>query len=119
MNASGSLRPSSVRIGMFCKLGSFEDKRPVVVVEAIEKTRCGCGALAVHVERQGVGVGALQLGQLAPVDDVARQQVALGGEVLQHLHKPRTFSTGNGYEFRRSARREQASRPYCLPTGPE
>jgi hypothetical protein len=29
MKARRILRPSSVRIGMFCKFGSFDDRRPV------------------------------------------------------------------------------------------
>ena len=31
MKARRILRPSSVRTGMFCKFGSFDDNRPVVV----------------------------------------------------------------------------------------
>ena len=39
--------------------------------------------LRVHGRHQGVGIGALQLGQLAPVQDGAGQGVVLG-QVLQH-----------------------------------
>jgi hypothetical protein len=31
MKARRIFRPSSVRTGMFCRLGSFDDSRPVVV----------------------------------------------------------------------------------------
>ena len=41
--------------------------------------------LGMDVAGQRVGVGRFQLGQLPPVDDLARQLVAFGGEVLQHL----------------------------------
>ena len=36
MKASRMRLPSSVRIGIFCRLGSFDDSRPVVVEEPVE-----------------------------------------------------------------------------------
>ena len=44
---------------------------------------------------QVVGIGALQLGQLAPVQQHARQFVALGGQVLQHA-RVRAPGAGGG-----------------------
>ena len=82
--ASRILRPSSVRIGMFCRLGSFEVSRPVEVAAMAE---AGVDAAGVRVDLldQRVGVGARQLLQLAPVEDHARQLVARPRQLLQHL----------------------------------
>ena len=82
MKAARILRPSSVRIGMFCRLGSTEDSRPVVVA-ASENDVWTRPDLRIDVAGQRVGIGRLQLGDLPPFDDPARQLVALLGEVLE------------------------------------
>ena len=57
--------------------------------------------LRIDVAGQRIGVGALQLGELAPVEDHPRQRVALLGQILQHA-------------TRRWTRRRSWS---CLPPG--
>ena len=57
MNASRMRRPSAVRTGMFCRLGSFDASRPVTAV-ACENVVCTrpvraftiCGSLSVYVD---------------------------------------------------------------------
>ena len=69
--------PSSVRIGMFCRLGSFDDSRPV---EAIACAIAGVHAagLGIDLADQRIGIGGFQLLQLPPVEDARRQLVAPG-----------------------------------------
>ncbi len=69
---------------MFCRLGSVDDSRPVAGHRLLERGVHPAGA-GVDLADQRVGVGALQLGQLAPVQHLLRQRVALGGELLQHV----------------------------------
>ena len=75
-------RPSLVRTGMFCKFGSTEESRPVVVggerVGGVHAARLG-----VDIGRQRVGIGALELGEQAPVEHLARQLVAFRGKLLE------------------------------------
>jgi hypothetical protein len=51
---------------------------------------------------QGVGVGRFQLGELAPVDDLARQLVAFGGKIFQQLRRGRPLA-GLGLRAARQA----------------
>ena len=41
--------------------------------------------LRIDIFGQSIGIGALELAELAPVDDLARQFMALGSEILKHL----------------------------------
>jgi hypothetical protein len=45
--------------------------------------------LRVDVPRKRVGVGGFELGQLPPVDDLARQLMSGGSQILQHLGRCR------------------------------
>ena len=76
-------RPSSVRTGMFCRFGSLELSRPVAVTTWLNEawTRPVSGWT---ISRQGVDVGALELGVLPVLDDLGRQRV-LRGQLLQHV----------------------------------
>ena len=88
MNAVRISRPSLVRIGMFCRLGSEEASRPrrrraerIAGVDA--------PGLGMHVARQRVRVGRAQLRELAPfehrVDEPSRiaRQVLVLAEVVE------------------------------------
>ena len=88
MKARRILRPSSVRIGMFCRLGSDEDSRPV---GRRRERVAGVHAVGLRIDeaRQRVGVGRFQLGDLAPVQDLLRQGVAFLGQVLEHARAGR------------------------------
>ena len=77
-------RPSSVRIGMFCRLGSLEDSLPGVGGGHGEGRMHAPGP-GIDVFDQGIGVGALQLGELAPVEHPRRQVVALRRQLLQNV----------------------------------
>jgi hypothetical protein len=64
---------------MFCRFGSDEDSRPVVVaasaIAGVHPAR-----LRMHVALERVGVGRLQLRELAPFEQSFRQLVALPRE---------------------------------------
>ena len=83
MNASRMRRPSAVRTGMFCRLGSFDARRPVTAV-ACANVVCTRPVLRVDHQRQLVGVGRLQLRQRAVLEQDLRQRI-VGGELLQHF----------------------------------
>ena len=88
MKARRILRPSSVRIGMFCRFGSDDDSRPVggrgQRVAGVNAVRLG-----VDVARQRVGVGRAQLRHLPPVENLLRQFVALLGQFFQRARAGR------------------------------
>ena len=71
----GCAAPSSVRIGMFCRFGSVEDSRPVLVM-AMAKPVCTRPVARVDLRRQPVDIGRFQLGQLAPVEHARGQRHA-------------------------------------------
>ena len=75
-------RPSSVRIGMFCRFGSVLDRRPVVVAVWL-KVVCRRPVASCDQRRQRVEVGALQLGQLSPPLDLLDDRV-LVADRAQH-----------------------------------
>ncbi len=62
------LRPSSVRTGMFCRFGSDEESRPVVIA-AKRVGGVDAAGLGLDVGRQDVGIGRFELGELAPVEN--------------------------------------------------
>ena len=70
-------RPSSVRMGMFCRLGSLELRRPVAATTWLNEawTRPVFGWISVG---QRVDVGALELGELAVLDDLGRERMWSG-----------------------------------------
>ena len=74
MNARRISRPSGVRIGMFCRLGSLLLRRPVAATAWLKQvwTRPVSGFTSCG---QRVDVGALQLHQLAPLENLARDIV--------------------------------------------
>jgi len=76
-------RPSSLRAGMFCRLGSVDDSLPGGGDRLLIGSVHAAGA-RVDGLRQLVGVGALELGEHAVFEDHARQ-VVLVGQLLQHL----------------------------------
>ena len=54
------------------------------------RRRCGRGCVVrIDEARQRVGVGRLQLGELAPVEDARRQLVAFRGQVFEHARRGR------------------------------
>ena len=67
---------------MFCKFGSDDDSRPV---RGGGERVAGVHAVGrrVDVSRQRLGVGRAQLGHLPPVENLARQRVALLGEFFE------------------------------------
>ena len=77
-------RPSSVRTGMFWRLGSVEARRPVAepgdLVGGVDAPRVGVDRVL-----EGVGVGRLELRQHPPVEDAGREVVALRRQLLQHV----------------------------------
>ena len=48
--------------------------------------------LGMDIAGQGVRIGRFQLRHLPPVDDLARQLVTLGGQILQHLRRGRPLA---------------------------
>ena len=81
-NASRMRRPSSVRIGMFCRFGSVEAKRPVDAPQS--NMTCAPGPYRVDVILQRIGVGRFQLAQLTPVQH-ARRQFMFSRQILKHI----------------------------------
>ena len=91
MKHSRMRRPAAVRIGMFCRLGSFEESRP--------GDRGGLRVGRVHppggrvdAPRQLVGVGRLELGERAVLEDQPRQRMVerqLGERILVGRGLPR------------------------------
>ena len=77
MKAERISRPSSVRIGMFCRLGSLELSRPVAATTWLNE-RVNAARLGVDHRRQRVDVRAFELRVLAVLDDLCRQRVGLG-----------------------------------------
>jgi len=82
MKARRILRPSSVRIGMFWTLGLARREPPGRGDGELEAGVDAPG-LGLDLADEGVGIGALELRQLAPVEDAARQVVGQG-ELLEH-----------------------------------
>src|SRR5262249_15725644 len=72
-------RPSLVRTGMFCKFGSSDQSRPVVVAARA----WGGGRLGMEGWGRGVGMGVLEFGEQPPVENLARQLMALRGKLLE------------------------------------
>ena len=87
MNARRISRPSSVRIGMFCRFGSLLLRRPVAATAWLNDV-CTRPVCRVHELRQRVDVGALQLLQAAPLEHEARQLVRQR-QLLEHLDRRR------------------------------
>ncbi len=69
MKAERMRRPSAVRTGMFCRFGSELASRPVTAT-ACEKLVCTRPVAGIDHARQLVGVGVLELGQAAVVEDL-------------------------------------------------
>ena len=69
---------------MFCRFGSDGAEPPGGGAGLVEAGVDAAG-LAVHPQRQRVDVGALELLQLAVLEDEPRQLVAHGGELLEHV----------------------------------
>jgi hypothetical protein len=69
---------------MFWRFGSDEDSRPVVVA-AIANEVCTRLVSGLMKPGQRIGVGGFELGQLPPVDDLARQLVPGGSQILKRL----------------------------------
>ena len=88
MKARRILRPSSVRIGMFCRFGSDDDSRPV---GGRGERVAGVHAMRrrIDVAGQRVGIGRFQLRHLPPVENLLRQFVALLGEFVEHARAGR------------------------------
>ncbi len=83
MNASRMRRPSALRIGMFCRLGSLLDSRPVTAT-ACAKVVCTRPRARVHHARQLVGVSGLELRHSAVVQNQARERI-VQRQLLEHL----------------------------------
>ena len=83
MNARRISRPAAVRIGMFCRFGSDEESRPVAATVWRKEvcTRPCC----VGERRQRVDVGALELGDLAVLEDEPGQRKPALGQLGQDL----------------------------------
>ena len=95
----GSRRPSSVRIGMFCRFGSELLRRPVAATAWLKQVWTRPGR-RVHELRQRVDVGALQLVQAAPFENQPRQLVD-ERQLLEHLDGGRRRSRLAGLLERR------------------
>ena len=72
MNAPRICRPISVRIGMFCRFGSLL-LEPAGCGHRLADLRVHAAGFRIDQRRQRVDVGALQLGEAAPVEDQTRQ----------------------------------------------
>jgi hypothetical protein len=70
MKASRMRRPSGVRIGMFCRLGSLRGQ-PAGDGHRLREAGVHAAGGRVDHARQLVGVGALELGQAAVLEDAA------------------------------------------------
>ena len=70
-NAWRICRPSSVRTGMFCRLGSLELSRPGRRHALVERG-VDPAVLGMHQLRQRIEIGALELGELAMLDQQGR-----------------------------------------------
>ena len=88
MKAVRILRPSAVRHRNVLDVGIGRGQPP-----GGRRRHCERGVhplrLGMDVARKRVGIGGFELGQLPPVDDLARQLMAHGGQVLEHLGRGR------------------------------
>ena len=73
MNARRISRPAAVRMGMFWRLGSDDDRRPVAAIVCWNEV--WMRPVGVGQRRQRVDVGALQLRDLAVLEHAPGQRV--------------------------------------------
>ncbi len=90
--------PISVRMGMFCRLGESLERRPVAAARLLSVLWMRPSSAMSFT--QPVYIGALELGQLAVLDDPVGYGV-LHGELLQNLGVRRV--AGLGLADRRNA----------------
>ena len=75
---------TSVRIGMFCKFGSFDESRPVdAIALRIGRIRTAA-SIRIDLANQRIRIRRLQLLQLPPIQNPRGQLIPLIGQCLQH-----------------------------------
>ena len=99
MKARRISRPSSVRIGTFCRFGS-RLREPARRRRRLAELRVDAAGRRMHQRRQRVEIRALQLLQAAPVDHLARQIVGQR-QLLEHVLRRRRRLRGAGALERR------------------
>ena len=92
-NAERISRPSSVRIGMFCKFGSLELKRPVAATTWLND-RVHATGLRMNQLRQRIDVRSFELRVLPILNNLRRQRMR-SGQFFQHLD----IGAGAGFRF--------------------
>ena len=87
INAARISRPSSVRMGMFCRLGFTDDSRPVAD-PAMLNVVCSRSVQRVQQRGQRIDVGRFQLRELPVVEHQLRDLV-LARQAFEHIDRRR------------------------------
>ena len=99
MNAARMRRPSSPRIGMFCRFGSLELRRPVAAPVWLKLGVQPAGR-GIDGRGQRVDVRRLQLRQRAVLEDLCRQRM-LRRQAREHVDVGRESGLAAAYAARR------------------